>query len=333
MITFIAAICIFLVVVLIHELGHFSVAKLVGIRVNEFSIGMGPKVYQSHKGETKYTLRAIPMGGYVSMEGEDEGSSDPRSFNNSPVLGRIAVIVAGPLMNFLLSIIVLTIVALGIGTPTTKIERVLEATPAFYAKLEKGDVIEKINNVEINKWEDIVNNISKAPENQDLSLLVNRDGKDLELNIRPVKEDGRLIIGVEPSRERAFFGSIKAGFLQTKDFVAKMFEFIAMLFKGQVGADNLSGPVGVVKEIGDAARLGVYTLLILLAFISVNLGFFNLLPIPALDGGRLVFLLVELIRGKAIDPDKEGIVHLVGFLILIGLMLFVTYKDIIKLIF
>ncbi len=332
MLTFIAAICIFLVVVLIHELGHFIVAKLVGIKVNEFSIGMGPKLYQSKKGETKYTIRGIPMGGYVSMEGEDEGSNDPRSFNNAPVLGRIGVIVAGPIMNFILAIFILTVVAFGIGTPTREIKEVMKDSPAYYAELKTGDIIKFVNNKEMKSWQDIVSTISVQEPEKEVKLLIDRSGKDLELSILPIKEGERSIIGIKPSSERSFIGSIKSGFLETKNFLISMFQFIGMLFKGRVTTDNLSGPVGVVKEIGNAAQLGIYTLLYLMGFISINLGFFNLLPIPALDGGRLVFLIVELFRGKAIDPDKEGAIHLAGFLLLIGLMLFVTYKDIIKLI-
>ncbi len=330
--TVIAAICIFLVVVLIHELGHFSVAKLVGIRVNEFSIGMGPKILQKEKGDTKYSLRLIPMGGYVSMEGEDDSSQDPRSFNNASVVSRIGVIVAGPIMNFILSIVILTIVAFRVGTPTTKIESVIEDSPAYLVEIKSGDRIRAINSESMESWGDISKNISSADPRKDLVIELERDNKPLSISVRPgIDELGNRVIGIVPAMEKSFIKAVKSGFTQTGDFIKSMFKFFELLLKRKVSSKDLSGPVGVVKEIDTAAKMGINVVLFLLAFISVNLGFFNLLPIPALDGGRLVFLIVELFRGRPIDEEKEGMVHFVGFILLIGLMLFVTYKDIVNL--
>ncbi len=325
MLTAIASICIFLVVVLIHEAGHFFMAKSVGIRVNEFSIGMGPKVYQKEKNETKYSLRLLPIGGYVSMEGEDEESTDPNSFNNASVWSRIKVIVAGALMNFVLAIVLLTIVSFAIGTPTTEIEK------SFNEKLMAGDKIVSINQVEIKKWEDITKTISKSDKNKNLQFVVNRDKENINIDIEPKIEDGKIIVGIQPKMEKNILTAIKNGFMQTKMFLMAMFEFIGNVFQGQVKTNDISGPVGVVKEIGNATKMGVFNVLLLAAFISVNLGFFNLLPIPALDGGRLLFLIIELVRGKPIDSNKEGMVHFVGFIVLMSLILFITYKDIVKL--
>lgn len=328
--TALAAIFVFLLVILLHELGHFAVAKFVGIRVNEFAIGMGPKIFQIEKGETLYTLRALPIGGYVKMEGEDENSEDPRSFGKVSPLARMAVVAAGGIMNFVLAIIVLTIVAFNVGSPTTTIDEIIIESPAEAAGLNPGDNILYINDVKTNSWNKISKTISAADPKEELNIRFNRDSKEEEINVQPTIEDGRTIIGIIPRYESSLPLAIKGGFENTKLFIGLMFEFVGMIFKGQVSTNDLSGPIGVINEVGQAAKMGINSLLILLGFISVNLGFLNLLPIPALDGSRLVFLLIELVRGKPVDPEKENFIHLIGFALLITLMLIVTYRDIVR---
>lgn len=330
MLTAVAAIFVFLMVVFIHELGHFSVAKFVGIKVNEFSVGMGPKLVQRKKGETEYTLRLLPIGGYVKMEGEDESSDDPRSFNNVPVLSRIGVVVAGAIMNFLLAIIVFGIVSYGIGMPTNEIQKTVAGSPAYIAGIVEGDVIESINGNDTNTWNKIVKSINKADPMSEMSIDILRSGQNEKILVKPIVEDGKSIIGIHPKTEQSITSAVRGGFEKTGEFLGLMFEFVSMIFKGKVSTDDLSGPIGVISVIGEAAKMGIYDVLYLLGFISVNLGFFNLLPIPALDGSRVIFLLIELVRGKPIDPNKEGFIHLVGFVLLISLMLIVTYKDIIN---
>ncbi len=330
MLTAIAAIFVFLLVVVIHEGGHFSVAKLVGIKVNEFAIGMGPKLFQKTKGETTYTLRALPIGGYVKMEGEDEESDDPRGFSKVSVWSRIAVVSAGAIMNFVLAIVVLSIVAFAMGHPTTTIDEVLAGSPAMEYGVKSGDKIVSIDGVEIKDWNQIVDTINSSDTSKELSINVNRDGTIIPLQVKPMLEDERVVIGIVPESEKSFIKSIGSGFKDTWYFLKLMFNFIGMLFQGQVSTNDLAGPVGVINVIGDQAKLGFINLLYILGFISVNLGFFNLLPIPALDGSRIVFLLVEALRGKPVDPKKEGFIHLIGFVFLISLMLLVTYKDLIR---
>ncbi len=291
---------------------------------------MGPKLIQTRKGETEYTLRALPIGGYVKMEGEDEASEDPRGFSKVPVFSRIAVVVAGAMMNFLLAIVILSIVAFGIGVPSTTIKNPIEGKPAAMGGILPGDKIIEINGVKINKWESLVNEINSSDPNSGLDIKIQRGQEEKLITINPVVEDGRSIIGVEPLYEKSFAKAISQGFKDTAMFIKLMFEFFGLLFKGQVGLEQLSGPVGVIHEVGQAAKTGIYSLLLLMGFISINLGFINLLPIPALDGSRIVFLLIELVRGKPIDAEKEGFIHLVGFILLISLMLIVTYRDIIK---
>lgn len=331
--TAIAAIFIFLLVILLHELGHFVVAKLVGIRVNEFSIGMGPKLLQKKKGETQYTLRALPIGGYVSMEGEDEESNDPRSFGSVSALSRIAVVAAGAIMNFVLAIIVLSIVSFSMGDldkPTNTIDGIIPDSPAQDVGIQEGDKFISINNSPVTTWDELSQAISNSDASQELEMKIVRDGKEKTLYIEPYIEDGRVMIGIIPMYEKSFLIGIKGGFQMTGTFIGLMFDFIRMIFAGEVSLEHLSGPVGVINEIGNAAQMGFNNVLILLGFISVNLGFFNLLPIPALDGSRLVFLFIELLRGKPVDPKKENLIHFVGLIFLLGLMLVVTYKDLIR---
>ena len=330
MLTAVSAIFVFLVVILVHEFGHFAVAKMVGIKVNEFSIGMGPKLIQKKKGETEYTLRALPIGGYVKMEGEDEESNDPRGFNKVPALSRIAVVVAGAIMNFVLAIVILAIVSYGQGTPTTTIEDTIANSPAEKSGLLSGDTIIRINNKSTPNWDSVVNSINSADSNEKMEIEVQRDNETKIIEVKPTVEDDRTIIGIVPRSEKSIGSAIKGGFEKTGMFLKLMFTTVSMIFKGEVGLKHLSGPVGVIHEVGVVAKQGIYNLLYFLGFISINLGFFNLLPIPALDGSRVVFLLIELVRGKPIDPQKEGFIHFIGFVLLISLMILVTYKDIIK---
>lgn len=328
--TAIAAIFVFLLVILLHELGHFTVAKLVGIKVNEFSIGMGPKLFQKRRGETQYTLRALPIGGYVKMEGEDEDSNDPRAFGRVSPLSRIAVVASGAIMNFVLAIIVLSIVSFNTGEPTNKIGEIIPDTPAQYGGVLEGDEVISINNTLTSTWAELSSAIGKSSSSEELEIRVIRDNQEQTLHLQPVIEDGRVMIGIIPMYEKSLMAGLKGGFEMTATFIGLMFDFIKMIFTGGVSIDDLSGPVGVINEIGNAARMGIMNLLILLGFISVNLGFFNLLPIPALDGSRLVFLFIELLRGKPVNPEKENLIHFVGLMFLLGLMLIVTYKDLIR---
>ena len=331
MLTAISAIFVFMMVILFHEFGHFIVAKMVGIKVNEFSIGMGPKIFQKEKGETKYSIRVLPIGGYVSMEGEDENSDDPRSFNKVSAISRIGVVAAGAIMNFLLAIIVFSIVSFNIGVPMTTISETIKDSPAEKSGIQSGDQILSINGKETNEWDSIVEEISKANPDKKMQITILRDEEKIDYYIKPeVNEENRLIIGIAPIVKKSFFSSIKEGFQKTGFMLKLMFDFISMAFSGKVSTKDLSGPVGVIYTIGEAAKYGIINLFYLMGFISVNLGFFNLLPLPALDGSRIVFLLIEIIRGKPINPEKEGFIHFVGFVLLIALMVFVTYSDIIR---
>lgn len=331
MLTAITAIFVFLMVILFHEFGHFYVAKKAGIKVNEFSIGMGPKIFQKEKGETKYTIRILPIGGYVSMEGEDEDSDDPRSFGNVSPFARIAVVAAGAIMNFVLAIIVFSIVSFNIGFYTTQVAETIENSPAEIVGIIPGDTIVGINDKKTRNWDLMVEEINKVKIDEEMLVKVDRAGKEIDFRLKPqLAEEGVVIIGVRPVVEKSLLSSIKGGFQKTAYILQLMFQFIRMLIRGQVATQDLSGPVGVIYTIGEVAKYGLINILHLMGFISVNLGFFNLLPIPALDGSRIIFLLIEIFRGKPIDPEKEGFIHFLGFVLLIGLMIVVTYSDIIR---
>lgn len=329
MLTAIAAIFVFLMVILFHEFGHFIVAKSVGVRVNEFSIGMGPKLFQKVKGDTKYSFRLLPIGGFCSMEGEDENSDDPRSFNKASPWSRIAVVAAGAIMNFVLAVIVLSIASYNIGVPTTTVLKTNEDSPAERAGIKSGDIILSINEKEIEDWNSIVGEISSSNPEKTMKIKVLRNEDVIEFDLKPVvnAEENRVIIGIVPATEKSVSSAITGGFKETWSMLQVMFEFIQMIFRGGVSTKDLSGPIGVIYTIGEAAKYGVSNLLYLMGFISVNLGVFNLLPIPALDGGRIIFLIIEVLRGKPIDPEKEGYVHFVGFILLMLLMIIVTYTD------
>lgn len=332
MITALAAIFVFMLVIVFHEFGHFAVAKLVGIKVHEFSIGMGPKLLHKKGKETEYFLRAIPIGGYVKMEGEDESSEDPRSFSKKPVGSRILVVAAGAIMNFILAIIVFTIVSYSMGVPTTTIEEVIKDSPASYAGLQAGDKIVKINDKSIKSWNSIVKIISNSNSDENINIIVKRNADEISLNMKPKydNETKRHVIGIIPTSKKNILLALKSGFETTGTILIMMFKFIGMLFRGEVSRGDLSGPVGVIYTVGEAAKYGFLNLLYIAGFISVNLGFFNLLPIPALDGSRILFMLIELVRGKPVNPEKEGFVHFIGFVLLMVLMVVVTYSDIVK---
>ncbi|SHG95049.1 regulator of sigma E protease [Anaerosphaera aminiphila DSM 21120] len=333
MATLIGSILVFLIVIMLHELGHFTIAKLVGIKVDEFSIGMGPEIFQTQKGETKYSLRILPIGGYVAMDGEDEYSENPRSFNNVSVLKKMAVVVAGVIMNFLLAIIAFFFIASFIGYNTNALGQIVENSPAQYAELKVGDEILSVNNQPTKIWEAVATNISMAKENENITLEVKRGNEILKKEIKPDYKDGVASIGIGPKSEKSFLSSIKYGFNKTVFTIGSVFTTLKLLFQGNVSVDMFAGPVGVIQIIGQQTARGPIYLLNILGIISANLAVMNLLPIPALDGGKLVFLLIESITGKKVSDEIEGRLSFIGFGLLMTLMLYITVFGDLKRIF
>lgn len=330
MITLISSVAVFLLVVMLHEFGHFTVAKLSGIKVNEFSIGMGPKLIQKQKGDTFYSLRALPIGGYVAMEGEEENSHDPRAFNNVFILKRMAVVLAGAFMNFVLGFLAFTIIFSIVGYGSNEIENVIKNSPAEISGLKSGDKIVEINQI---KTKDIykINSLIRDKKDENLNLKVDREGEILSFNLKPKysEENKMYLIGITSKLKHSFFKSIEIGAKRTLDMSIIILKSLKMILDGSFKMEYLSGPVGVVQMIGSESSKGFLNFLQILALISVNLGVFNLLPIPALDGGKFFFLLIEAIRGKPIDEKIEQKLSLIGMSLLFSLMIYVTiFNDI-----
>jgi regulator of sigma E protease len=314
-----------------HEFGHFIVAKLSGARVNEFSIGFGPRLFKKKYGETEYSFRALLFGGYVALEGEDEKSSDPRAIVNKPWPVRLAVFAAGPLMNILLAFLLLFIVFFNIGSPIPQVKSVMEGYPAEKAGILPGDKIVMVNNTKINTWEELEKAISSNGERV-LTIEIQRENQILQKQVKPIfdKNASKVMIGIVPDYERSISLAFKTAINQTVYFSKLIILSLVMLVTGKVSVNDIMGPVGIVQAVGTVAKTGVINLLAFSALISVNLGLFNLLPLPALDGGRILFVLAEAVRGKPLPPEKEGYIHYLGFLLLIALLIFATYRDILR---
>lgn len=330
------AVVLFLLLIVFHEFGHFIVAKKSGIKVNEFAVGMGPLIYSKEKGETTYSFRLVPIGGYCAMEGEEDESNDPRSFDNAPAFKRFLTILAGPVANLIIAVLVFTIVGGISGVVTTEVSDFIEDSPAKIAGIEKGDEISKLNGKEISDFTEIskvVNDFYKDKDfEKEINVEVKRDGKDLDFNFKPKVEAENVYIGIIPARRTpGFFEAIALGFKETGRNIKMIFTILGRLFTGKLALGALSGPVGVLKELGNQAQSGLANLLYFLAYISVNLAVFNLLPIPALDGSKLLTSAIEMITGKKINKKLEERITMVGFLILLGLILVVSIKDIINL--
>ena len=332
--TIIVTLLVFSIIVFIHELGHFTFAKMNGVKVHEFSIGMGPKIY-SIKKDTEYSIRLLPLGGFVSMEGEDEESSDPRSFGAKSILQRASIIFAGPFFNIIFTIILFIPIFMFIGSQTTTLGGVTENGPAYSAGVKVGDTIEAIDGKKVNSWQDVIQSLNES-DGSDVKLSIDRNGQNKEISVTPQKgEDGRYVIGIETKVERNILTSIKNAFTTTYDMTVQMITFVGQLFTGTVpgGVGNsVSGPLGVISIVSEAAKMGIVNIMYIAAVLSLNLGIINLVPFPALDGGRLFMLAIEAIRGgKKLDPNKEAMINMVGLGALMIFMVFITYKDILRL--
>jgi regulator of sigma E protease len=414
------------VLIIVHEFGHFIVAKLSDIKVLEFSVFMGPKLFSTKKGETVYSLRAIPLGGFVRMEGEEEASDDERAFNKKPLLTRAAVIAAGPIMNFLVAIITIILIVSVTGYHTTNIERVSPSSPAFQAglkeddeiikyggkrvyhpadmslfvygtqgepvdvevlrngnveklklfpeKIEKdryllgfipkadygpgsnvvagnaytetqqdngfrpGDEIIRLNDIAVTSGKDI-RDFMKINKDKPINVTVLRNGKEQVLNITPIPSTGEEQYGIGIGFKRGAGGilpTVRHSFIQAGSIARNVYYSLIWLITGRVSIRQMSGPVGIVSTIGDVVQQSptildkFINLLSMLSFIGINLGIFNLIPFPALDGSKILLIAIEGIRKKAIPPEKEAFISFIGFVLLILLAIFTTYNDIFR---
>lgn len=355
------ALFVFGLLVLIHELGHFLMARAFGVGIKEFSIGMGPKVLSTEKKKKKpeeqgfpyvqvpteepeaeevpkktktvYSLRAFPIGGYVSMVGEDEECDSPESFSSKKVWQRILIVIAGPLMNILLGFLLMLVLVLSTKNLASTTIAAFNPDSLSSQQLQVGDIVTHVDGVRVHTGDELVYEVMYQGY-RPISMTVIRDGKrvDLELVMFPgISEEG-VSFG-EPDfkvlpEEKTFGSVMKHTFFRSVSTVKMIFDQLGDMLRGRFGLAAVSGPIGVTEAMGTAAQAGFANFLYLVIVITVNLGVFNLLPLPALDGGRLLFLLIELIIGRPVNKNVEGYIHFVGILLLFGLMILVACKDI-----
>ena len=340
-------IIIFCVIVVAHEFGHFIVAKKNGIHVVEFFIGMGPSLFSFTKGDTKYSIKLLPIGGACVFEGEDgmntkEGEISERAFPNAPVWVRFATVLAGPVFNFLLAYLLAMILVANTGVLLPVIDTVQEGGGAAEAGLQPGDVIVRMNGNKVHLTEQVTFYSQLNTKGKPVELVYERNGEQFQTTVIPTydEEAQRYLMGITNGKflECNLPQTLSYALYEMNFYVEMTFKSLGMLVTGQLSMNDLSGPVGIVKVVDDtydqAKQYGIPSIILsminIALLLSVNLGIMNLLPLPALDGGRLVFLLVEAVRGKPVPPEKEGIVHLAGMAVLMILMVVVLFNDISK---
>lgn len=334
------------IIVLVHEFGHFIFAKIFGIYVYEFAIGMGPRLFHFKKGETEYSIRAIPIGGFCSLAGEDiDGDNEndipeDRRLQSKPVWQRFLVMFFGAGNNFILAFIMLFVIALGWGAVSSKpiVTELVADNPAELAGIEVGDYILEINGNKIKTSDDVSIYLQVEDKNKPITFTVRRDGRKLDIDVTPKKEevDGSTIyrVGIISEGEnegRTLGTAINYAFTKMGTIFRQMVITFKGLFTGGLSVNQLSGPVGIYNVVGTQAAAGFENVLYLIALLSINVGFINLIPFPAFDGGRLVFLIIEKIKGSPIKAETENKIHTIGFILLLALMLYITFNDILKL--
>lgn len=352
--TLISFIVVLGILIFIHELGHFLFAKMFHVKVLKFSLGFGPKLFSKVVGETEYLISAFPLGGYVKMFGENPDeqagaeSEASRSFAHKPVWNRFFIVLAGPLFNLLFSVFIFFFIFLFMGVPedqdSTTIGKVGEESPAFSAGLKPGDTIVAIDNKAIIEWLDVLNTV-KESNGAELEFVVLREGAELTFPVTPAIDSVRNVFG-EEVEQRFMIGIVKEevieyqrvgpfraildAFWQTWMFIYLTFMGVVKIIQNVVPASELGGPILIAQIAGEQARAGWLNLLYFMSLLSVNLGILNLLPIPVLDGGHLVFLTLEGIRRKPLNERVQIIAQQVGIALLGTLMIFVFYNDIVR---
>lgn len=326
------AILAFSILIFWHELGHFIFAKLNGVKVEEFSLGMGPKLFGVKGKETEYVIKALPIGGYVKMLGEEGECVDERAFSNKSPKQKLSIVAAGPIFNIILAVILFSILISIRGNLVPIVSKIEANSPAMHAGITVGDEIKKVNNDKIGTWNDFLAIMAQNKgETLDIELVREEETKNIAVTPELTKQNDRdtYIIGVWPTAVKpGIMESVGYGVKETGSFVKQTFGFFGTLFKGKAKLAEVGGPVTIIKVSGKMAKAGLINLIFFTAFLSVQLGIFNIIPFPALDGGWIFMLLFEIITGKKLDDDKVGTINYIGFMILMGLMVLVTLKDI-----
>ena len=349
MTTIISFIVLLGLLIFVHELGHFLLAKRLGVGVLKFSLGFGPKLIGKKIGETEYLISAFPLGGYVKMIGEDPGEvvsqeDLQRSFQNQPLLRRTAIVAAGPVFNLILAALIFSIVFMtGVPVLTSKLGEISKESPAFSAGLKKGDRIVSIDGTLLRRWDEMVEIIQRSSGVR-LTLSIEREGKRFDVPVIPEKKKTRNIFGEE--REVGMIGvasggefiqekasphiAVLKGFGKTIDISILTIVGVVKIIQRIVPADTIGGPILIAQLAGEQASAGLTSFILFTAMISINLGVLNLLPIPILDGGHLFFFLIEAIRRKPLSVKMREVAQQIGLFIIIGLMIFAFYNDIMR---
>ncbi len=332
------------IIIFIHELGHFIFAKRAKIYVYEFALGMGPRIFSFKRksDETIYSIRLFPIGGFVSMAGEEvtekENVPEENKFYNRPWKDRFFTIVAGVVFNFVMAWILLFLVALVNGAPGNKpiIKETLTGYPISETDLKQGDVIVKINQKRIRSIDRLMLELH-VNSGKEIEITYLSDNIEKNVKVKPVvtEEEGQEVYRygflLEKQISKGLLSALGFAFTKSYNLIEQMALVISYLFQGVLSLDSLSGPVGIFSVVGESAQAGFISVVFLIALISINVGFINLLPLPALDGGRLWFLLIEKIKGSPLNPKIENIIHQIGFFLLIGLLIYITFNDILNL--
>lgn len=342
--TIAAAVFVFGLLVLVHEFGHFIAAKMTGMRVDEFAIGFGPKLISRKRGETIYSLRAIPLGGFNDIAGMDSenNTAGERGFCEKPVLSRMIVILAGSAMNFVLPIVLFfgIYATLGASKPSDEpiIGGIVQGMSAEKAGLKEGDIILSVDGQTVTTWKDFTDKLKSVAAGTDIQMRYKRGEEISEITLSPKynEQEKRALIGVQSSivyEPKSVPESFTLAIAHTKEITTFMIESIVRLFKEPEQTENLAGPIGIVQMAGQVAEHGLIPLLNFAALLSINLGIINLLPVPVLDGGHFVNLCIEAIRGKPLGNKAVTYTQRVGLALLLMLMLFATKNDIVRLFF
>lgn len=328
-----AALLLLSIFVMVHEYGHYKAGRLLGFGIVEFAIGMGPKLWSREKNGTLYAVRAFPIGGMCRFYGEDEEIKDGKSFNAQKAWKRFVVILAGPLMNLVFALVFAIVALTAYGDYKAAVAEVPSTTsPAYIAGLQPGDLVYAINGETVSSTQDAVNKIIAVKENEAVITVV-RGEETLDLKLENIynEEAGRNLIGITMGLVRVpytFPEAVVGSFAYIGDIIREMFAFLGGIFTKGVQPGDVAGPIGTISIIGTAVRVGLEMVLRLSVMLSVNLAVINLLPLPALDGGRLAFLTLEGIRRKPVPEKVEGMIHFVGIILLFGLIILLTFNDI-----
>lgn len=344
--TLIYLILILGITILVHECGHFIFAKRAGIYVYEFALGMGPRIFSKKRknDETIYSVRAVPIGGFVQLEGEsvevDKNIPENKRLRAKTWIERSLTVIAGVMFNFIFAIVVLFCIGLFYGVPNDKpiVSGVDKNYPAYLSGIQKGDTILKVNDKKVSTWDEVLLRLELSDKTLPIKIEIRHLDNSIKTYSVSLKKETindqeiyRLGIFTSTKKSYGFISAINYSIDKTISLIKTMFIVVSNLFTGHLGLNKVSGPIGIYNVVGAEAKAGFNGILYLIAFLSINVGFINLIPFPAFDGGRLLFLIIEKIKGSPVDSKVENTIHTVGFALLMILMLYITFNDILKL--